>query len=388
MAEMRELIDDCVHCGFCLPACPTYDLWSEEMDSPRGRIVLMKESLEGEITPELVQHIDRCLGCLACVPACPSGVRYDLLITDMRERIETVHPRKLRERVLRRGMFAIAPHPRRLKALKPLLPIARRLPFGRLAPARADSGAPPELTPATGERRGTVALLQGCVQRAFFGNVNRAAAELLALEGFDVHAPKQPECCGALMLHAGDKDGARERARATIAALDDADHVIVTAAGCGSAMHEYPTILDGSEAFAARVKDVTELLAGLEPRTPRGPVPLRAVYHDACHHRHAQSIHAEPRALLRSIPGLELLEADGPPHCCGSAGTYNVLQPEAAAELGRRAAERLLATGAEAIVTANPGCALQLAAHARELSRDIPVYHPVELVLRACVSAG
>ena len=209
MADMRELIDDCVHCGFCLPACPTYDLWSEEMDSPRGRIVLMKESLEGEITPELVQHIDRCLGCLACVPACPSGVRYDLLITDMRERVEREHTRGPRERVLRRGMFSLAPRPRRLKALKPLLPLARRLPFGRLAPRRADSGAPPAFTPAAGARRGSVALLQGCVQRAFFGDVNRAAAALLALEGFDVHAPREPECCGALMLHAGDKDGAR-----------------------------------------------------------------------------------------------------------------------------------------------------------------------------------
>ena len=164
--------------------------------------------------------------------------------------------------------------------------------------------------------------------------------------------------------------------------------MVVTAAGCGSAMHDYPTILDGAEGFAARVRDVTQLLAQVEPRVPRGPVPLRAVYHDACHHRHAQGIHAEPRALLRAIPGLELLEAAGPPHCCGSAGTYNVLQPVAAAELGRRAAERLLATGAEAIVTANPGCALQLGAHARELGNPLEVCHPVELVLRACMSAA
>jgi glycolate oxidase iron-sulfur subunit len=399
-APSLDTIDDCVHCGFCLPTCPTYALWGEEMDSPRGRIVLMKAAHEeAELSPAMVEHWDRCLGCMACVTACPSGVRYDQLIEDTRAQVERRTTRPWRERAARRAAFALFPRPGRLRALAPALAVARVLRLDLLA---ARAGAPgAELAPRTplraalrrlptrfaarGRARGSVALLQGCVARVFFGDVNRAAAEVLSAEGFDVHAPARPRCCGALQLHAGDAEPARALARETIVALEGHEHVVVTAAGCGSAMKDYPHLLrddddwrDRAEAFAAKVRDLTELLAAVEPRAPRAPVPLRAAYHDACHLAHAQGIREEPRALMRAIPGVELLEPAERELCCGSAGVYNLLQPEAASELGERKARNLLDTGAEAVVAANPGCALQIAAHA-----GLPVLHPAELLWRS-----
>ena len=224
----------------------------------------------------------------------------------------------------------------------------------------------PEVTPAVGERRGRVALMQGCVQRVFFGDVNAATVRVLAAEGWEVHAPRRPRCCGALQLHTGVEDEARELARATIDAYDDFDHVVVNVAGCGSAMKEYGYLLEGderAEAFSAKVRDVHELLAADEPRAERHPLPLKVAYHDACHLAHAQQVRAQPRALLRGIPELELVEPAEWELCCGSAGIYNLVQPEPAAELGRRKAANLAATGAEAIAAANPGCAIQIAAH-------------------------
>jgi glycolate dehydrogenase iron-sulfur subunit len=347
----------------------------------------------------MVEHWDRCLGCMACVTACPSGVQYDKLIEDTRAQVERRHPRSPRERLARRAVFALFPRPGRLRALAPALAAARALRLDRLAVRAGVAAAAltprtglraalrrlPERFPARGRPRGRVALLQGCVQRVFFGDVNLAAARSLAAEGFEVRAPAAPRCCGALQLHAGDSEPARARARETIAALEDCDRVAVTAAGCGSAMRDYPHLLrddpawrDRAEAFAAKVRDVTELLAEVEPRAPRRPVPLRAAYHDPCHLAHAQGVREAPRALLRAIPGVELLEPAEWELCCGSAGIYNLLQPEAAAQLGERKARNLLATGAEAVVAANPGCALQIAAHA-----DLPVLHPVELLWRS-----
>jgi len=399
-APSLDTIDDCVHCGFCLPTCPTYALWGEEMDSPRGRIVLMRAAHEeAELSPAMIEHWDRCLGCMACVSACPSGVRYDQLIEDTRAQVERQVRRPLRERLARRAAFALFPRPGRLRALAPAVAAARVLRLDRLAarlgvpgaglspktPLRSALRRMPEHTAARGEPRGTVALLQGCVARVFFGDVNLAAANVLAAEGFEVHAPAVPDCCGALQLHAGDADPARARARETIAALEGHDHVVVTAAGCGSAMKEYPHLLrddpgwrDRAEVFAAKVKDFTELLAEVPPRAPRRPVPLRAAYHDACHLAHAQGVRAQPRAVLRSIPGVELLEPAEPELCCGSAGVYNLLQPQAAEDLGKRKAGNLRATGAEAVVAANPGCALQIEAHA-----GLPVLHPAELLWRS-----
>jgi glycolate oxidase iron-sulfur subunit len=384
----RAPIDDCVHCGFCLAACPTYDLWAEEMDSPRGRIVLIKEMADGSPpTTAIVEHIDNCLGCMACVTACPSGVRYDLLVEDARAEIERSWERTPRERLLRRAIFALAPHPARLRLLAPFTPLARFAPgrFAKLAPRRAPRVRLPERIPAAGESRGSVALLQGCVQRVFFGAVNDAAARALAAEGFDVLIPAAPRCCGALQLHTGD-DGAAELARSTIAALEHADFVVATAAGCGSAMKDYGHLLGGdarAEEFAAKVRDVTELLGSIEPRAERRPLPLKVAYHDACHLAHAQGVREEPRELLRSVPGLELVEPEDWSTCCGSAGIYNIVKPEPAAELGERKARNLLDTGAEVIAAANPGCALQIAAHTRALGRELPVVHPVELLARS-----
>jgi glycolate oxidase iron-sulfur subunit len=382
-------------------------LWGEEMDSPRGRIALMKQGLEegSVLDDETVLHLDRCLGCMACVSACPSGVQYDRLIEDARAQVERHHERSWRERLQRRAVFALFPHPRRLRLLVPLLPLARlarRAPglrgLAALAPdtsVRDARARPPALTPAQGEPRGRVALLQGCVQRAVFGHVNTAAARVLAAEGWEVHAPEAPRCCGALQLHAGDAEPARALARATIAALEEFDVVAVTAAGCGSAMRDYPHALRDdpewaprAEAFAARVRDVSELLAEGEPRAARGTLPMSVAYHDACHLAHAQGVRAAPRALLRGIPGLELREPAEPELCCGSAGIYNLVQPAAAGQLGERKARALLETRPDAVAAGNPGCALQIAAQLRAAGRPLPVVHPVELLDRSIRSAG
>jgi glycolate oxidase iron-sulfur subunit len=381
-----DLIRDCVHCGFCLPTCPSYLVFDEEMDSPRGRIVLMRVGHEEdtEVSPEMTTHFDRCLGCMACVTACPSGVQYDRLIERTRPQVERHGARTRRERAFRRAVFELFTHPGRLRALIPLMALQRRLPvkvpFGELAPKvplRAAVERLPEVTPAVGEKRGTVGFMQGCVQRAFFGDVNAATVRVLAAEGWEVHAPRQPRCCGALMLHTGVEDEARELARATIAAYDRFDRVIVNAAGCGSAMKEYGYLLEDerAEAFSAKVRDVLELLAEHEPRAERRPLPLRVAYHDACHLAHAQQVRDQPRALLRAIPELELLEPAEWELCCGSAGIYNLTQPEAAAELGRRKAENLRATAADAIAAANPGCAVQIGAYL-----DVPIHHPMTLL--------
>src|SRR3954453_7643751 len=301
----RELVADCVHCGFCLPTCPTYVLWNEEMDSPRGRIVLMSEGLQdgSELTPTMVGHFDNCLGCMACVTACPSGVRYDLLIEDTRQQVERRHPRTLSERLLRRALFATFPHPGRLRATVPLIVAFRRsglaarlqrwrlldrVPLARtlseLAPPvtlRDAVRRVPAVTRARGESRGTVGFLQGCVQRAYFGDVNAATVAVLAAEGFEVHAPRSPRCCGALGLHAGQEEDSLPLAKATIAAFEQFDHVVVNAAGCGSAIKDYGHLLrdapEGSEratALAERARDVHELLASVEPRAPRGSVEM------------------------------------------------------------------------------------------------------------------
>jgi glycolate oxidase iron-sulfur subunit len=409
-APQLDLIDDCVHCGFCLPTCPTYLLWGEEMDSPRGRIVLMKQGHE-EISPPLVNHIDNCLGCMACVTACPSGVKYDKLIEDTRAQVERNFERPSGERAYRRVVFEVFTHPGRLRAMAPMVALSqrsgiaglvRRPRLRRLAPRLATiAGLAPDASvrrsltrlpthfEARGERRGRVALMQGCVQRVFFGHVNQATAEVLAAEGYEVHAPRVPRCCGALQLHAGD-DGALGLAKDTIAALERYDHIVVNAAGCGSAMKDYGHVLredpawaERAERFAAKVRDVSEILADGEPRAERRPLRMRVAYHDACHLAHAQKVREQPRELLRSIPELELVDAPEWEICCGSAGVYNLFKPEPAAELGERKARNLLDTGAEAVAAGNPGCALQITTHTARLGRALPVYHPVELLARS-----
>jgi glycolate oxidase iron-sulfur subunit len=403
-----ELIKDCVHCGFCLPTCPSYAVFEDEMDSPRGRIVLMRVGHEpgSEISPEMVTHLDRCLGCMACVTACPSGVQYDKLIERVRPQLERSSPRTRREHLYRRAIFEVFTHPGRLRALAPgavLGPwLARRAPTARLrsllslAPQVSPVAAVrqlPKVTPAAKGapvKRGRVAFMQGCVQRVFFGDVNAATVRVLSAEGWEVHAPRLPRCCGALQMHAGFEEEALGLAKEIIATYEGFEAITVNVAGCGSAMKDYGHLLsddpdwaERAAAFSAKVRDIHEILTEHEPQAVRHPLPLRVAYHDACHLAHAQGVRTPPRELLRGIPGLELLEPAEWELCCGSAGIYNLLQPEPAAELGRRKAGNLEATGAEAIAAANPGCALQIGKYL-----DVPIHHPLTLLDRSLRGAA
>jgi glycolate oxidase iron-sulfur subunit len=404
------LVADCVHCGFCLPTCPTYALWGEEMDSPRGRIYLMNEALSGEpLSDSMVGHFDACLGCMACVPACPSGVQYDKLIEATRAQVERNHHRSPKDRALREAIFALFPYPKRLRLLRgPLAAYQRSGVQGlvrrsgllqRLAPmlATMEDIAPritratklPELVTARGTRRMTVGMLVGCVQGAFFPGVNAATARVLALEGCDVVIPRKQGCCGALSVHNGREPEAQGFARKLIDAFTDAgvERIVVNAAGCGSSMKEYadlladdPAYAERAKAFAAKVRDVTELLTELGPAAERHPLPVTIAYHDACHLSNAQGVRTQPRQLLTGIPGLELKEIAEAELCCGSAGVYNLLNPEPAAQLGDRKAANVLATGAELLVTANPGCLMQVAAALRRRDASIALAHTVEVL--------
>ena len=413
------LIDACVHCGFCLPTCPTYVLWGEEMDSPRGRIYLMKGALEGRASwsPELVGHFDACLGCMACVTACPSGVQYGPLIERARAQIETHYPRAPFDRLFRAALFRTLPYPGVLRVLLAPLALAGGLirslaaavrgalprqvaALVSLAPEVTWSGITaqvPERTAARGERRLTVALLTGCVQRVVFPGVNRATVHVLAAEGCDVVAPAGQGCCGALSRHAGRLEEARAFARRTIEQFERAgvDRVVVNAAGCGSSMKEYPELFAEdpvwarrAEDFSARVRDVSELLVELGPRAPRQPIAARVAYHDACHLGHAQGIRSQPREVLRAIPGIELVELAEPEICCGSAGIYNLVQPEPAQALGDRKAREVAAVAPDVVATANPGCTMQIGAACARLGSACRVMHPVEILAASIDGRG
>ncbi|SEG61005.1 glycolate oxidase iron-sulfur subunit [Thermomonospora echinospora] len=406
--ELRPLVDDCVHCGFCLPTCPTYVLWGEEMDSPRGRIHLMGQHLEGEpLGLPMVEHFDRCLGCMACVTACPSGVRYDRLIEQTRAQVEREHSRPAGERAVRELIFRLFPYPRRLHALRGPLRLYQRTGLDRLvertgvlerlspalaamerlAPPLGRAPRLPERVAARGGRRATVGMLTGCVQREFFPGVNAATARVLAMEGCDVVIPRGQGCCGALSVHSGRQEEGLRFARRTIAAFESVDVVVVNAAGCGSVMKEYRELLAGdpvwaarAEAFSRKTRDLAEFLVELGPRAERHPVPVTVAYHDACHLSHAQGIRVQPRALLAGIPELTVREIADPDICCGSAGTYNLLQPEAAAQLGDRKAAGVRDTGAELLVAANPGCSMQIATALRRRGEEIAVAHTAQVL--------
>src|SRR5215211_778328 len=407
----QELIDDCVHCGFCLPTCPTYVLWGEEMDSPRGRIYLMEIGRQGEpMNDEMVRHFDQCLGCMACVTACPSGVQYGKLIEATRQQVERRYPRSRRDRAFRALVFRLFPYPRRLRALRGPLRLYQRSGVGalarrvgvldrlvpkrmrameRLAPELGPLEEVPEVTPAAGPRRRRVGMLTGCVQRVFFPEVNAATARVLAADGCEVVAPAAQGCCGALSLHAGREAEAQAFARAAIETFEAAgvDQVVVNAAGCGSAMKEYghllrddPAWAERAAAFSDRVRDLSELLVELGPAAPRHPLSLKVAWHDACHLGHAQGIRAQPRKALGDIPGLEVREIAEAEICCGSAGIYNLVEPEPAAELGDRKAANVLATGADLLVTSNPGCLLQLRNALERRGHHLPMAHVAEVL--------
>jgi glycolate oxidase iron-sulfur subunit len=393
----RELIEDCVHCGFCLPTCPTYLLWHEEMDSPRGRIALMKARVDGEVelNDTVVQHFDACLGCMACVTACPSGVQYDALIELTRERVEDEHRRDPDDRLLRELIFALFPHPARLRPALALAPLSKLMPapgrlrtLAELAPPWTDSAAPRRRTPAVGHAQGRAGLLTGCVASVVFGAVNRASAHALAAWGWDAVTP-YGGCCGALHVHAGRRDAGRRLARRAIAAFERAgvDRVVTNAAGCGSHMKEYGRLLAGdpawaerAERFSERVRDVSEMLADRAPRVPLQPLEVRVALQDACHLRHAQRVIDPPRRMLGQVPGLAVLEPAEQDICCGSAGIYNLTRPEAARELGDRKAGHVARAEPDAYAAGNPGCLIQVTAALRRAGRPTPAFHPVELV--------
>ena len=496
---LRDVAKDCVHCGFCLPACPTYQLWAEEMDSPRGRIYLVNQILDGaELSASAAEHFDRCLGCMACMTACPSGVQYDQLIEAARAwteearsgdgvqpavaartgstvaagaadggsgssgsrgsgstgsgvagsgvagagvadvrgadaagtasagpasggrapavpRVPPAGKRPVRDRAARAAIFSLFPYPRRLRALTaPLRTVQRtgldrrlassRLP-GRVSPAlgaalrltplAATWRKLPERVPALGSRRAVVGMLTGCVQSVFFPQVNASTARVLAAEGCDVIIPPGQGCCGALSLHSGREAEAAAFAHRTIAMFEQAgvDAIVVNSAGCGSAMKEYERLLAGTERasdgsgwperaaeISSKVRDFAELLADIGPVARRHPLPVTAAYHDACHLAHAQGITKEPRDLLRAIPGLNLVEVPDAGTCCGSAGVYNLLQPDAASELGGRKAEAVLAADAPLLISANPGCSLQIASALAERGEHVAIAHTAEVL--------
>ena len=477
--RVRSAVKDCVHCGFCLPACPTYQLWGEEMDSPRGRIHLVGQLLDGApLTPATAGHFDRCLGCMACMTACPSGVQYDQIIEAARELTEAganplatglateggaaggaagaegragddgagadggigavpvapTAPRPLADRATRAAIFALFPYPRRLRVATAPLRLAQRIGadrllarsglVGKVSPAAeqalrlapptrpARPGRFPERVPALGTRRAVVGMLTGCVQSVFYPGVNAATARVLAAEGCDVIIPRDQGCCGALSLHSGRAAEAVRFAQQTIATFEAAgvDVIVVNSAGCGSAMKEYerlfahlaeeggeeeaeagasPALPGQQEAAAwstraallsAKVRDFAEFLDELGPVAVRQPVPVRAAYHDACHLGHAQRITAAPRSLLRAIPGLDLVELRDAGLCCGSAGVYNLLQPEAAAELGTRKADSVIAAEVSLLIAANPGCTLQISAALAERGVTMRTAHTAEIL--------
>ena len=423
----KELLSDCVHCGFCLPACPTYVLWGQEMDSPRGRIYMIAKASQGEapLNNSFRQHMDACLGCMACMTACPSGVQYNKLIEDTRPQIERHIPRSSGDSFFRRLLLSLFPHatrlralaipaliyqrsglqklvrrsgllkllPRRLAAMEALLPtvpssLFRRLP-SRMAPALTHSSQTG--SKIENERRPPrVGMLAGCVQQVFFQHVNEATVRVLAAEGYEVVTPRSQDCCGALMVHSGVEEQALRLARKTIATFEaeEVDYIVINAAGCGSTMKDYGHLLRNdlqwaarAQAFAAKCRDISEILMLNPARQTRHPLLLRVAYQDACHLRHAQGIHAQPRSLLQGIPGLDVAEIAEANLCCGSAGVYNLLYPDSAQQLGDRKVENLLAANAQALVSANPGCLLQLqAALRRKGQREIPAFHIVELI--------
>lgn len=411
------LIDACVHCGFCLSTCPSYRVLGKEMDSPRGRIYLMDGVNEGQIplSSATTQHFDSCLGCLACVTTCPSGVRYDKLIESTRSQVERNQTRSLPENLLRRLIFSTFPYPDRLRLLLRPLGIYQKSGLQRwvrslgwlkqISPqlAAMESMLPnissqafhdrlPAVIPAQGKQRYRVGLLLGCVQRLFNPEVNDATVRVLTANGCEVVVPQTQGCCGALTHHQGQEEQTKALARQLIDrfAAANLDAIIINASGCGHTLKEYGSILhddpeyqDLAKDFAAKVKDVQEFLADVGLTTVLSPLqdePLTLVYQDACHMLHGQKISVQPRQLLKQIPGVRLREPVDAALCCGSAGVYNILQPDVAEELGRQKVENLLQTGASLIASPNIGCFVQISKHLQLQGKTVPVLHPMQLL--------
>lgn len=405
-ADISDAVSKCVHCGFCLPTCPTYNVLHQEMDSPRGRIILMKSVLEGEVNlEEAAPYIDNCLGCLSCQTACPSGVEYGRLLSPFRFYSETKRKRPVDERFSRWITKETFPYPERFRLANQVgkftKPVSGALPkrfqaMVHLIPENIpERNALPSFYPAKGSRRARVALLTGCVQQVLAQEINWATLRVLAHNGVEVVIPPDQGCCGALALHTGDKKSARALAERNILAFpDDVDVIITNAAGCGSGMKEYPHLFKGSEfgelaiKFGIKVIDISVFLSDLDIQTiPPPRNRMKIAYHDACHLAHAQGVTQEPRKLLKKIPNVTLLPIKEEELCCGSAGSYNLEHPEIAEQLGQRKVNNLLETDADVVVTGNIGCLIQLRTHLSEINgntkqaqKDIPVWHTIEII--------
>lgn len=398
--EMAKAVEVCVHCGFCLATCPTYVTMGEEMDSPRGRIYLMKEALEGNLDEETAgEFIDNCLGCLACVTACPSGVEYGELLAPYRAWAEAGRERGLEERLTRFSLLQTLPFPGRfrlaaraggwIKSLAPHLPSRFRAMLDLLPDSLPPAESLREIYPAQGKRKARVALLAGCAQQVLAPRINQAAIRVLTRHGVEVAVPRDQGCCGSLAMHIGERSAALQSARRNLGAFSgDYDAIVTTAAGCGSGMKEYGTLFRGevdeeqAQALSRSTKDVTVFLEeiGFQPSDRCRGSGKRVAYHDACHLAHAQRVRAQPRRLLSSIPGLSLLEPTEWEICCGSAGTYNIEKPDTAGQLGERKARNLARTGADLVAMGNIGCMAQIERHLRAIGEDVPVVHTVELL--------
>ena len=412
----QELVDQCVHCGFCLSTCPSYRVIGKEMDSPRGRIYLMDAINKGEaaLDDATAPHFDSCLGCLACVTTCPSGVQYDQLIAATRPQLERNQPRNPWEKFLRSIIFSLFPYPNRLSIFLPLLwlyqvsglqALVRKTGILQWFPriASMESILPridlktlgkkyPYNIPAQGKRRYKVGMILGCVQRLFFDPVNEATVRVLTANGCEVIIPPTQGCCSALPAHQGQENQAQNLARQMIDSFADSDldYIVINAAGCGHTLKEYHHILAEDEEylpkakdFVAKVRDIHEFLADVGLTTKLNTVTqeeVKIVYQDACHLLHGQQISVQPRQLLRQIPNIQIKEPVDAALCCGSAGVYNLLQPEVANELGEQKVRNLLNTGAEIIASPNPGCSLQIQKHLRLQGKDIKIMHPIELL--------
>jgi glycolate oxidase iron-sulfur subunit len=412
----QELIDQCVHCGFCLSTCPSYRVIGKEMDSPRGRIYLMDAINQGEaaFNQSTSQHFDSCLGCLACVTTCPSGVKYDQLIAATRNQVQRNQPRNLGEKLLRWIIFNLFPYPQRLSLLLPLLWFYQISGLQKLVKAtklfqffprlaamesilpqinlKAIKKKYPYTIPCQTQTRYRVGVIVGCVQRLFFDSVNEATVRVLTANGCEVIIPQTQGCCAALPAHQGEEKQAQSLARQMIDSFadTDVDYIIINAAGCGHTLKEYahiladdPEYLPKAEHFVSKVRDIHEFLGEVGLTTELSPLTtakLTIVYQDACHLLHGQNISLQPRQLLTKIPNLELKEPIDAALCCGSSGVYNLLQPDVANELGEQKVNNLVNTGAKIIASPNPGCSLQIAKHLQLQGLTIPIIHPIELL--------
>ncbi len=398
---------DCIHCGLCLSSCPTYRVLGSEMDSPRGRIYLMRAFDEGraKITDSFVEHMFRCLDCRACETACPSGVHFGHMMEEMRGKIVEDRSAHWIARLVLKQVF---PYPWRFQLISRMLQLYRALGIqalvrstgllARIAPGMAAAEAlMPDIDiqhgvaldthyPAEGQKQGTVAFFSGCVMNSMLGSINKACVRLLTAAGYDVMVPGEQICCGALANHAGLRGTAREMARANIAAfpVERVDAIIINAAGCGAMLKEYPLLIDGAGEFSSKVKDIAEFLASTSiSQRLKIPLKQRIGYDDPCHLMHGQGIKSEPRKLLKAIPGIQFVEVEGADQCCGSAGIYNITQNELSMEILDRKMEKIQKAGIHVLATGNPGCMFQFRYGAKKFGMKLEVVHPVELLARS-----